>query len=353
MGFAAGLGLTADVLGQKLQEFAATSLDPVLSIVSADLDHGVRLVGDLHHAPESHACLMGRKELAMASRVPSSAVAWSVWGGPNAADAWRTGLDEAVKWRSMPWATMSVPAEQRAVQGKLTDLMVITRDSLPAALGEEGMCAMSWEGVLTRIGEREEALTIPELAMVLEIRDQARIRSLGAVYEAKITELLAQKADSAVEFPKPKSQKVKDGEKLTWEGLIPVEGTGLLPTLYLTNRHLIVASSARLADEIYELCRGRGEPRSWPAGEAAELVSGASSGAGVMLVADMAPHLMPFVDYAMGGSKPELSEKDMRTKADIAAALRLLQAIPQAWGHVSMEGNLAQMTGGVVIQDLQ
>jgi len=44
-----------------------------------------------------------------------------------------------------------------------------------------------------------------------------------------------------------------------------------------------------------------------------------------------APRLMPIIEYAMGASKPELTEKDLRTKEDIAAALKLLQAIPQIW----------------------
>jgi len=70
MGFAAGLGLNAEIVGEKLQEFAATSLDPELSVVSADLERGVRVVGDLYHAPDSRACVMGAKDIALASRVP-------------------------------------------------------------------------------------------------------------------------------------------------------------------------------------------------------------------------------------------------------------------------------------------
>jgi hypothetical protein len=352
MGFAAGLGLNAEIVGQKLQEFAATSLDPELSVVSADLERGVRVVGDLYHAPDSRACVMGAKDIALASRVPASALAWSVWGGPNAAEAWRTGLDEAVKWRSMPWATMSMPPEQRAVQGKLTDLMTITRDSLPSALGQEGMCVLSWDGSLNAIKDQPVNLAVPEIAFMLEITDRERIRSLGSVYAAKIAELLSQKADTAVAFPAPMSEKVKNGEKIWWEGLIPVQGTGIVPTVYLTDRYLIASSSARLADEVYDLSRGKGKSHTWPEGELKQLLGGASSGAGVMLLAEMAPRLMPIIEYAMGASKPELTEKDLRTKEDIAAALKLLQAIPQIWAHVTMDGSLARMTGELVVQDL-
>ncbi|MBN1423299.1 hypothetical protein JXA88_01970 [Candidatus Fermentibacteria bacterium] len=353
MGFAAMAGVTPQLIGEKLTEFAATSLDPELSVLCADLDHGVRMVGELHHAPESQACVMGAKTLTLASRIPASAGGWLVWGGPNAAEGWRRSLDEAVKWRSMPWMTLSMPAEQRPVQNKITELMAVTRDSLTTALGQEGMAVLSWEGVLTKIEDREVNLSIPEVAFVLEITDRDRIRSLGAVYEAKITELLAQRADSAVKMPKPSSKKVKDGEKLWWDGLIPVEGPGLVPTIYLTDHHLIAASSARLADEIYEVSRGKGKCQDWPQGELRQLVARSSSVAGVLGVAGMAPFLTSILDHARGASGPELSDKDMRATEDMAAALRLLQAIPRIWGHALIQGNEARLTARLEVHDLQ
>jgi len=87
---------------------------------------------------------------------------------------------------------------------------------------------------------------------------------LGSVYAAKIAELLSQKADTGGGVP---GADVREGQERREDlvgGLIPVQGTGIVPTVYLTDRYLIASSSARLADEVYDLSRGKGKSRTWP-----------------------------------------------------------------------------------------
>jgi len=163
MGFAAMAGITADTVGEKIGDFVNKAFDPLLAVGAAELDNGLKISADLYWAPSSKHVMEGGMKLDTRKMIPASALGWAVWGGPNAAEQCRMGLNEAIKWRSMPWVTMTMPDEQRAVQGKITDLMKITRDHLPGVLGDEGMGVWGWSGELKSIEDQELNLLIPEL----------------------------------------------------------------------------------------------------------------------------------------------------------------------------------------------
>ena len=77
-------------------------------------------------------------------------------------------------------------------------------------------------------------------------------------------------------------KKVKDGEKYVWNDVIPAEGSGLVPTAYLLKDHVIVSSSERLADELYETIRSGKDTNLWPEGEISELMDKETHQAGVL-----------------------------------------------------------------------
>jgi hypothetical protein len=359
MGFAAVMGLTADTVGEKLLEFVDKAYDPLVAVAAAELDEGLRVNADFYWAPGSSSANDVGAEFKMAELVPGSAVGWMISGGPNAPEQLRTGLNEAIKWRSMPWMTMTWPEEQRAVQNKITDILTITRDNLPDAMGEEGMVLLSWDGELTSFEGNELNVLIPEIAVALEITDRERVKAMGSLYEAKLVELLRQKraaAGDTVVVPKPVSKKVKDGERFTWEELLPAEGGGLLPTIYLTKTHLVVSSSARLAEEAYNACRKKGVAREWPDKELDDRLEEPTTLAGAFVFPEaMDKLLMAQKLVGLEGIEAETTADSVEiaaAKANFEPILNLTKVLRYGWLHMTNEEGVGHLTAQIQIEDL-
>jgi hypothetical protein len=360
MGFAAVMGLTADTMGEKILEFVDKAYDPLVAVAVAELDEGLRVNADFYWAPGSASANDVGAKFKMADMVPASALGWMISGGPNAGEQLRTGLTEAVKWRSMPWMTMTWPEEQRAVQNKITDILTITRDHLPDAMGEEGMVLLGWDGELKTFNDKELNVLIPEFAIALEITDREKVKAMGSLYEAKLVELLRQagaaKGDTTVEVPKPVTTKVKDGERFTWEELLPAEGSGLLPTIYLTKKHLVVSSSARLAEEAYNSCRKKGETREWPDKELEDRLKRPTTHAGVILFPEVVARLLT-AEKLLGLESMEAetaadSAEIAAAKANFEPILNLTEVLRYSWFHMTNEEGVGHLTAQITIEDL-
>lgn len=360
MGFAAVMGLTADTIGEKILGVVEQAYDPLVAVAVAELDEGVRVNADFYWAPGSSSANDIGAKFKMAEMVPASALGWMISGGPNAREQLRTGLTEAIKWRTMPWMTMTWPEEQRAVQNKITDILTLTRDHLPDAMGDEGMVLFGWDGELKTFKDKELNVLIPEFAIAMEITDRDKVKAMGGLYEAKLVELLRQagaaKGDTTVEVPKPTTEDVKDGERFTWEKLLPADGSGLLPTIYLTKKHLVVSSSARLAEEAYNTCRKKGKTRQWPDEELQDRLSKPTTHAGVFLF----PEAMDRLLMAKKLIGLEGVEADAAAdSAEIAAAmanfepiLNLTKVLRYGWFHMTNEEGVGHLTAQIKVEDL-
>ncbi len=349
MGMAKGLGLDAALLAQRIQEWCDRAMDPSLVLCAADLDGGIRLVADLHFAQGSPSCLMGAKHLALAAKVPPSALAWFVWGGPQAPEAWRVSLDEGLSWRTTPWRPMLPQPHSPALEGAITEVLTLTRDRLTPLLGEEGMVVLSWSG--SRPDAPQVDPSIPEVALLLEVRDRAKVRSLGSAYARPLARILWPSAEGPPTLPPPSSAKVKHGERFWWDDLMGPRGGGIQPTVYLTDRFLVLSSSPRLADEAYETLRGRTRGKGWPEGEGESLVRGPCSGAGVVLVGELAEALGSLLDVAVDTTVVSPEERARRA-FDLKAVLGLAQAVPLVWGHVRLEAHTGFLTAMIELRDL-
>jgi len=359
MGFAAVMGLTADTIGEKILEFVDKAYDPLVAVAVAELNEGIRVNADLYWAPGSSSANDIGAKFKMAQMIPASAVGWIISGGPNAGEQLRNGLTEAIKWRSMPWMTMTWPEEQRAVQNKITDMLTITRDHLPDAMGEEGMVLLSWDGELKSFKAKELDVLIPEFAVALEITDREKVKAMGSLYEAKLRELLRQgrgaEGDTVV-VPKPVTEKVKDGERFTWEELLPAEGSGLLPTIYLTKTHLVVSSSARLAEEAYNTCRKKGKARQWPDEELKDRLKEPTTHAGAFVFPEamdkflMAQKLMGL--EGIEAESPADSAEVAAAKANFEPILNLTKVLRYGWFHMTNEEGVGHLTAQIKIEDL-
>ncbi len=357
MGFVAMAGFTAETLGEKLLEASDKMCDPRTAVAAAELLDGIRFVADLFWAPTSQYAQVGSMKLSMREMIPASAIGWCIQGTPDGTELWKAGLDEQIELRRMPlWtlATMAQPPEQKALQQKITDMMVIARDHLSEAFGNEGLAVMSWQGELKTIRDEQLDIKIPEFATVVEITDREKIKEVGGLFAAKIGELLSQKADTIVEFPSPTTTKVKDGERFTWEGLIPAEGNGLLPTIYLTKKHLVISSSARLAEEVYETCRHKGKTREWPKGEAQELVGSKTYQAGVFLISEVidsaGPMIMKLIERK--GAEADDQAKVETVRANLPPILDLAKVLDHVWFHFLNEDGKGHITAHISIKDL-
>jgi len=356
MGMVAITGLTAETAGEKLTTAVDKLFDPDMMVLAVEVEEGLRIVGDSYWATDSDKVTQGLKDITLEKRIPESSLGWLVWGAADGADQWKKGLGEQIKFRRMPiWSLiqMQQDAKQRMVQQKFTDIMVIMHDHLADAMGQEGMLAMGWEGELESFQEKELGITIPEFSLALEIVDHDKVYETADMIGAKIAEIISPDADTTISLPPAEMTKVKDGEKYVWKDIIPAQGSGLVPTAYLTKSHAIVSTSERLADELYETIREGKDTRQWPEGELSELMNKKTHQAGVLkmntvirLAVEMV--LSPKLSEMADGEGEEIQE----IRENISPFLNLIEVFGNAWYHETGDENVSRFTAHIEIHDL-
>ena len=357
MGMVAITGLTAETAGEKLTTAVDKLFDPTLMVLAVELEHGFRIVGDSYWATDSDKVTEGLKEITLEQRIPESSLGWLVWGAEEGATQWKKGLEEQIKFRRMPiWSLIQMQQEpkQRMVQQKITDMMVIMHDHLADAMGQEGMLVMGWEGDLESFKDTELGITIPEFSIALEIVDREKVHETADKIGAKIGEILSHGTDTTLSVPPAEMTKVKDGEKYVWKDVIPSQGAGLIPTAYLTKNHVIVSTSERLADELFETIGKGKDTNQWPVGELSELMKDRTHQAGVLKMNKAIRNTLEMILSPKLSEMTEAEDEEMQAIRDnMPAFLDLTDVFGNVWYHETGDENASRFTAHIEIHDLQ